>query len=447
MGESFFAQALRQAGSPEAMLAEFGSDAVNNLLQTWDAVARPEQRSDPDKKTTLWLAGRGFGKSFSLAGVIHQWVETGLYGRIAVVAPTSSDVRDTVVEGPAGIMAWAPKNHPHPRYQPSKRRITFWNGCKAYLFSAEEPQRFRGPQFHAAACDELAAWKRLQETWDMLQFCVRLGTHPRWAIATTPRPLAIIKELAKDPGVAVIKGSTYDNAANLAVAFLDEIRKKYEGTRLGRQEIHAEILDDNPGALWRMAQIESLRVKQAPELRRIGIGVDPAVSHDEHSNETGIVVGGVGTCFCKSSSGELHGFIFEDLSGIYSPAEWAKKIITAFSKHDADRIIAEVNNGGDLVEANLRAHEGHHVSIRTVHAAKGKHTRAEPIAALYEQGKVHHVGSLPRLEDQMTQWNPLMDSGSPDRLDALVHLLTDLMLGAGMGTASTREGPLRPRRI
>jgi phage terminase large subunit-like protein len=392
------------------------------------------------------VGGRGFGKSFSLAGEVHKWVESGRYGRIAVVAPTSSDVRDTVVEGPAGIMAWAPRNRPHPRYQPSKRRITFWNGTRAYLFSAEEPQRFRGPQFHAAACDELAAWKRLQETWDMLRFCVRLGDEPRWAIATTPRSLQIIKDLAADPANHVVRGSTYDNAQNLAASFLEDIKRKYEGTRLGRQEIYAEILDDNPGALWRMAQIDALRVKQMPELKRIGIGVDPAVSHDETSNETGIIVGGVGDCYCEGNK-ETHGFLFDDLSGIYSPAAWAKKIIDAYDEHDVDRVIPEVNNGGDLVEANLRANGGQRLAIRPVRASKGKYTRAEPVAALYEQGKVHHVGSLAKLEDQMTQWNPMLDSGSPDRLDAAVHLLTDLMLGHGGGSVRSSDGPILPRRI
>jgi len=454
MGQSLLARAVKGAGGAAALVEQLGPEAVDLLRQTWDAVARPEQRTHETKRTTLWLAGRGFGKSFAITGAVHRWVESGRYGRIAVVAPTASDVRDTVVQGESGILKWAPPHRPKPVYQPSKRRITFWNGAMAFLYSAEEPDRLRGPQFHAAACDELAAWRYLDDAWDMLRFCVRLGDAPRFAIATTPRPLTRIRELAKDPEVHVVRGSTYDNSANLSEDFIEEMRRKYENTRLGRQEIHAEILDDNPRALWRRSWIDASRMSRErferdirPKLLSVVVSVDPAVSTNEESDETGIVTVGAGPCVCGREPGRLHGFVLADSSGSYRPVEWAEATGIAYETWRANRVLAETNQGGDLVEANLRTcARTRELPFRGVHAKDGKRLRAEPVASLYEQGVVHHVGGFPALEDQMVEWDPLSQD-SPDRVDALTQALTDLLVQPAPATYRRHDKPvLRLRR-
>lgn len=452
MGLSLLARASLAAGGPEALIEKLGAERVQSLLNTWQAVARDEQRVHPTLPITLFLAGRGFGKSFSLSGAIHEWVDSGKYGRIHIVARTAADVRDVVIEGPSGLIAWAPRDREPPRYYSQKKRVTFWNGAQAFVFSAEEPDSLRGPQCHATACDELAAWKYMRECWDQIVMTTRLGNDPRKAIATTPRPLPLIKELVKRTDVHVIRGSTYDNAANLARPFLEELKKRYEGTRLGRQELRAEILDDNPNALWRAQDIEAKRVSadQVPDLIRIVIGVDPAMAdpqtveqHEEMPAETGIVVAGVGQCRCRGGEPELHAFVLEDLSDFYGPVEWARAIGTAYEGHGADRVVPETNQGGSLVTANVRANSGvRNIAVRGVHAKKNKRLRAEPVSGLSEQGKVHHVGTFPKLEDQLTQWDPITWSRSPDRLDAYTYALTDLML-----TSEPLEMPTRRPRV
>ncbi len=450
MGASLLDEALERVGSPEALVEalalHFSPETIGEMFKTWDVVARPEQRIHPDKLTTLWLAGRGFGKNFSLTGGINELVNLG-YRRIAIVAPTTTDLRDTVMEGPSGLLAWAPREHTPPNYEPSKRRVTFWNGAKGFLISAEEPARFRGPNFDAAVCDELAAWKRLNETWDMLRFCVRIG-RPRWLIGTTPRPLPIIKALARDPRNHVVRGSSYDNARNLAPEFLADIKERSEGTRLGRQEIHAEILDDNPNALWKLIDIESTRVRHAPELQRVAIAVDPATTKKKTSDRTGIISGGVALCSCKGPR-ELHAFILGDLSDRYKPKAWADAVIGEYDLRKADRVIAEVNQGGDLVEANLIANlpAGRHLPYTGVHATRGAVIRAEPPAALYEQHRVHHVGNFAELEDNLTQWDPMNEEHCPDDVAALVYLLTDLMLEPAPATYTRPTRPILPRRM
>lgn len=445
--QSLFARAIESAGGPEALLAQMGPDAIAVSMDTWEVRARPSQLMPAlsrDWRILLWLAGRGFGKTACLSGMAHALVERG-YGRLALVAPTAADVRDTVIEGDSGVLRWSPPHRARPTYEPSKRKVTFWNGATALCFSAEEPDRLRGVQFHGALCDEIAAWKYAQQTWDMLQFCLRLGAHPVVGVATTPRPIPLIKALVRDPRARIVKGTTYDNTSNLAESFLDNLRDQYEGTRLGRQEIGAEILEDNPSALWKASDIESSRRGRPMEFVRIVVGVDPAVSNNPKSCETGIVTCGVARCSCKGTP-ELHGFVLSDDSGMYSPAQWAQQVVRVYGETQADRVIAEINNGGALVESNLRASDGgDRVSYKGVHAAKGKQTRAEPIAALYEQGKIHHVGALPKLEDQLTSWNPIED-GSPDRLDALVWALTDLMLEGGTADFEPSEFELMPRR-
>jgi predicted phage terminase large subunit-like protein len=389
----------------------------------WRSKARPSQLP-PDGDWLGWLlmAGRGFGKTFSGAGWVNELVENRTAGRIALVAPTAADARDTMVEGQSGLLRMAPPWN-RPQYEPSKRRLTWSNGAIATTFSSEEADRLRGPEHDAAWADELAAWNEPQATWDMLMFGLRLGKRPRWLATTTPRPIKLLKELLTREGrdVVVTRGSTFENEANLAPTFLAAVRARYEGTRLGRQELNAELLSDMPGALWQLAWLDRDRVAATPDLRRIIVAIDPAVSNHEGSDETGIIVAGI--------AADKHVYVLDDLSGKYAPHEWASKAIAAYRKHRADRIIAEVNNGGAMVEATIRALD-HRVSFKAVHASRGKVVRAEPIAALYEQRKVHHVGNFPVLEDQMCAFTSDFDRArvgySPDRVDALVWALTEL---------------------
>ena len=388
----------------------------------WRAKARPTQLP-PDGDWLGWLAmaGRGWGKTFTGAGWVGELVETGTAGRIALVAPTAADARDTMVEGQSGLLRMAPSWN-RPIYEPSKRRLTWPNGAIATTFSSEEADRLRGPEHDAAWADELAAWNEPQSAWDMLQFGLRIGKRPRWLATTTPRPIKLIKELLAREGkdVVVTRGSTFENEANLAATFLAAVRARYDGTRLGRQELNAEMLTDMPGALWQLDWLDRDRVTEVPDLRRIVVAIDPAVSNNEGSDETGIIVAGI--------SADKHIYVLDDLSGRYAPHEWATKAIGAYRAHKADRIIAEVNNGGAMVEATIRA-VNPMVSFKAVHASRGKVVRAEPIAALYEQRKVHHVGVFSTLEDQMCAFTSDFDRGragySPDRVDALVWALTE----------------------
>jgi phage terminase large subunit-like protein len=398
------------------------SRLAHSLEDSWASQARPEQLPPPGDWTTwLILAGRGFGKTRTGAEWVRALAEAATVSRIALVAATAADVRDVMVEGESGILSICP-NWFRPNYEPSKRRLTWPNGVMATMFSSEEPDRLRGPQQGAAWADELAAWRNLEETWSMLQFGMRLGRLPRTTITTTPKPLKILKELIKidDGSVAITRGSTYDNRANLAPAFFSQIVKQYEGTRLGRQELNAELLDDVQGALWNRDMIESRRHKESKNIvfRRIVVAVDPAVSVSETSDETGIIVAGV--------DDQDRGYVLEDLSGKYTPTEWASKTVVAYHRWVADRIVAEKNQGGAMVESTIRVIDPN-VPITLVHASRGKVARAEPISALYEQGRVHHVGMFSELEDQLCAFEP-GSTKSPDRLDALVWALTDLMM-------------------
>jgi phage terminase large subunit-like protein len=396
------------------------------LLYDWSFWARANQLPPPgDWRVWLLLAGRGFGKTRTGAEFVRSRVAARRARRFALVAPTAADARDVMVEGESGLLAVSPY-WDRPRYEPSRRRLTWSNGAIATLYSADEPDRLRGPQHDAAWCDELASW-RYPQAWDMLMFGLRVGSDPRVVVTTTPRPTPLLRAILQDPRVVVTRGSTYDNRANLAAAFLDQIITKYAGTHLGRQEIDAEILDDLPGALWNRSLIEASRARHAPQQRRIVVAIDPAAGSGEESDETGIIVAG------RDSRG--HGWVMADLSGHYRPLEWAQVATAAFHAHRADRIVAEVNNGGEMVATTLRVVDPN-LPITTVHASRGKAIRAEPVAALYEQGKVHHVGAFPRLEDQMC--NLARENGGSsevqhrrlarDRVDALVWALTDLMV-------------------
>jgi phage terminase large subunit-like protein len=376
----------------------------------WRDIARPAQLA-PDGDWTVWLysGGRGAGKSRAGAEWVHEQVQKGAR-RIALVGPTAGDVRDVMVEGESGILNCGPVR---PVYEPSKRRVTWPNGAIATTYSADEPDRLRGPQHDAAWCDEIAAW-RYPQAWDMLMLGLRLGTDPRVVATTTPKPVKLVRDLMAT--AVVTRSTTYDNLDNLAPTFREQILSRYEGTRLGRQELLAELLEDVPGALWTRDLIEKAR-GVAPDLSRIVVAIDPAVTSGEQSDATGIIVVG---------SIQNVGYVLEDLSGRFPPEQWANIAVDAYRRWEADRIVAEANNGGDLVASVLRA-VNPNVPVRLVRASRGKRARAEPVSALYEQGRIIHAGTFPELEDELCVWTPDTVE-SPDRMDAMVWGLTDLML-------------------
>jgi predicted phage terminase large subunit-like protein len=415
----------------DAELAKLSVEVRAHLRWHWPFWARPNQLEPPgDWRVWAAVAGRGFGKT----RLGSEWVRKvmcgttpmsgGRHHRMAIVAETAADARDVLVEGDSGILAVHPPAF-RPHYEPSKRRLTWPNGAMATLFNAVEPDQLRGPQHDAALCDEIAKWRYSRDTWDQLQFGLRLGNHPRVVVTTTPRPIPVLKEIMAAPDTVVTRGSTMDNAANLAPSFMKAIQDRYAGTRLGRQELDAEMLDDVPGALWTRAMIDATRVRHAPALRRVVVSVDPSGTRgDGGGDDIGIVVAGVGT--------DGRGYVFEDCSCQMSPEGWARVAVNAYERHGADRIIAETNFGGDMVRA-LLATAAPNVPFKAVTASRGKIARAEPVAALYEQGRVSHVGGLPQLEDQMVAMTPagyMGEGRSPDRADALVWALTELMVGA-----------------
>jgi len=420
------------------ILDELTDKQIQQLKFAWQFWARPSQLP-PDGDWQVWLvmAGRGFGKTRIGAEWVRDEVESGRRKRIALVGRTAADVRDVMIEGESGIMACCPPWFT-PIYEPSKRRVVWPNGAIATVHSGDEPNLLRGPQHDGFWCDELAAF-RYRDAWDMLLLGLRLGADPRGVVTTTPRPKAVVRELTKDSTCVVTRGSTYDNAANLAPSFLSRIVSRYEGTSLGRQELYAELLDDMPGALWTRGLIDANRVAQAPGLRRIVVGVDPAISNTGDSDYTGIVVCAIGQ--------DGHGYVLEDRSIRGTPEQWASRAVAAYHDHKADRIVAEKNQGGDMVESTIR-HVDPNVAYRGVHASKGKLPRAEPISALYEQGRCHHVGVFAGLEEEMCNYVPGAEK-SPDRMDAAVWAFTELFdFGAilaapvGMGDGSTYRGHL-----
>jgi predicted phage terminase large subunit-like protein len=390
------------------------NEEAAQLRYMWEFWARPEQLAPPDP-WSIWLikAGRGWGKT----RVGAEWVRhmKDSVGRIALIGPTAADVRDVMVDGDSGIIPISPP-WDKPEYQPSKRRVVWQNGSVAYMYSADEPERLRGPQHGAAWCDEAGSW-RYPDTWDMMMFGLRLGKNPKVAVTTTPRPTPMLKQIQSAPNVVITRGTTYENRANLAASFFDSIITKYEGTRLGRQELEGHDLDDSPGAMWNRDQIDKFRIRKALEMVRIVVAIDPAVTSKDDSDETGIVVVG------KDEFG--HAYVLEDCSIKGTPDEWGRAAIQAMNRHQADRIVAEVNQGGDMVRYVLETIDKN-VPVKMVRASRGKVSRAEPVSALYEQGKVHHVGVFHKLEDQMCTWEPGMPS--PDRMDAMVWGMTELML-------------------
>lgn len=375
---------------------------------------RPEQVAPPgDWRTWLIMAGRGFGKTLAGASDLARYGLDHPGSRLAIVARTYADVRDTCIEGESGLLSCLPPGA-LLNWNRSLGELFLHNGTRYKAFSADEPDRMRGPQHHRAWLDELASWERDRDAFDQVQFGLRLGSDPRCVVTTTPRPTKLIRELIEGTTTAVTRGTTYDNAANLAPAFLQQIIGRYEGTRLGRQELAGEVLDDIPGALWSYAMFDERR--PAPDLVKVVVAIDPAASAGDESDETGIVVAGKGV--------DGNGYVLADRSCRLSPLGWARRAVAAYDEFAGGRIVAEVNNGGDMVEAVLRTVRPG-IPYTKVHATRGKQIRAEPVAALYEQGKVFHVEQFTELEDQLVSWTP--ESGtSPDRLDALVWALSFL---------------------
>ena len=432
------ADTLRElpAARVKELFDELGPRKVDELKHDWNFWARDNQLEPDGSDWNTWFinAGRGFGKTRSGVEWVRENVKRGTK-RIAAVASTNSDIERVMVKGESGFLTvcwkgdktFAGKKLGFPDWSPTKRTLTWDNGAQVQFFSAEEPERLRGPQFELAWCDETAAWNKDMDTWSMLQFCMRLGKHPRIMVTTTPKPTKLIRQILKDPKTVVTTGSTFDNSANLAGTYLTAVKEQYEGTRLGRQELYAEVLEEAQGALWTTAMLDEASVKHeaVPDLSRIVVALDPAVTSNAESDMTGIVVAGI----------DVNGvaYVLGDYTDRLSPQGWASKAIELYHQHQADRIVAEVNQGGDMVKTTIHG-EDETVPYKAVRASRGKFARAEPISALYERGLVKHVSnppdgaSLNELETQMRTWEPLGSIGSPDRLDALVWAITDLSL-------------------
>lgn len=444
------------ASLPEAKRNELTKSLTDaeafELLYRWDFWARPNQLAPSgDWVTWIVLAGRGFGKTRCGCEWVRSQVcggtplEKGQASRIALVAETAADARDVIVEGESGLLSIHPPDF-RPHYEPSKRRLTWPNGAIATLYNAVEPDQLRGPQHDLALCDELAKWKYGKATWDNLQFGLRLGDNPRQAITTTPRPIPLIKEILADRNTVITRGSTYENRANLPPKFFDQIVAKYEGTRIGRQELRGEILDDVPGALWTRENLDKNREdsEKLPKMQRIVVGIDPQaktsttdIAQIEESAETGIICAGLGY--------DGRGYVMADYSCRASPFGWASRAMECFDDNEADMFIAEINQGGAMVEYTLRSVRPA-APIKTVHASRGKVTRADPIAALYEQNRISHVGDLDILEDQMMLFTTHgMEAGTTgDRVDAMVWALTELFWNLIYG--QVKVDPSKPKR-
>lgn len=417
-------------GRRAAVLERVPPRRRRRLLTDWRMLARPEQLPPPgDWAVWLILAGRGFGKTRAGAEWVTARARAHAGARIALVGATAQDALAVMLDGESGLKAVAPAGF-RPEWRPSRRQLIWPNGSQAMLLSADEPDRLRGPQFHFAWGDELAAWAKPKAAFDNLRLGLRLGERPRMVVTTTPRPLPFLKALAGAPDTVVTRGSTFDNRANLPPAFLADMTAAYAGTALGRQEMMGELLDAREGALWSRDLLDGVREAEAPELVRVVVAVDPPAG----PGGCGIVVAGL------DGQGLAH--VLADASLVdAAPETWAKAVVAAFHRHAADRIIVETNNGGAMVPAMLRA-VGANLPIRDVRASRGKSARAEPVAALYARGRVRHAGLFAELEDELCG---LMAGGgyvgpgtSPDRADALVWALTELMLADGQRAPGIR---------
>lgn len=419
--------ALSGLGELAAFLRQLRPEMRTFLKHFWPMTARPDQRPPPgDWSVWLVMGGRGAGKTRTGA----EWVRGLVFGReagggppagrIALVGETYADVRDVMVEGVSGLLAVHPPGE-RPVWTPSRRRLEWPNGAVAHAYSAEDPEGLRGPQFDAAWADEIAKWRYADATFDMLQFGLRLGARPRQVVTTTPRPVPVLRRLMGAGSTAVTRARTADNAENLAAGFLERLTGVYGGTRLGRQELDGELIEDRPDALWTRAEIEAVRIPGRPALSRIVVAVDPPASARRTSDACGIVAAGL------DGDGRVVVIADESCRGA-RPETWARRAVDLFHRLEADRIVAEVNQGGDMVAAVLRQVDPA-VPVATVRATRGKWVRAEPVAALYARGRVRHAGHFPELEDEMADFGTdgLSGGRSPDRLDALVWAVTALM--------------------
>jgi phage terminase large subunit-like protein len=411
----------------------FSAAELARLLQDWEFVARRDQwppaLADNGLPWRVWLilGGRGAGKTRAGA----EWVKGLALGRpqfcarpvarIALVGETAADVRDVMIEGVSGLLAIHGRRE-RPRWESSRRRLLWDTGVVAQAFSAEDPESLRGPQFHAAWCDELAKWRYARETWDMLQFGLRLGDWPRQLVTTTPRPIPLLKELIAHPATALTRALTRENAANLAPSFLESVVAQYAGTRLGRQELDGEIVDERKDALWTRDMVEAARVADAPAMARLVVAVDPPATSGKRADSCGIVAAGM------DAQGVVH-VLADATEQAARPAQWARAAIALYHKLSADALVAEVNQGGEMVRAVLNEADPS-APVTMVRATRGKYLRAAPVAQLYEQGRVKHVGAFPALEDEMCDFglDGLSSGRSPDRLDALVWAVTALAL-------------------
>lgn len=392
-------------------------------LYDWTGWIARDNQLPPDGEWIHWLllAGRGFGKTRTGAETVRDWIRQG-YRYVNLIGATANDVRSIMVEGESGILAICPKDE-RPVFKAHISKLVWPNGAETLLFSAEEPERLRGKQSDKGWADEICSWK-YKESWDQFKFGLRLGNKPQVVISTTPKPGDLLRSIVNDPSTVITRGSTLDNSDNLAKAFISTIIKKYEGTRLGRQELYAEVLEDVQGALWVRSNFDENRVEYVPELRRIVVSIDPSGARsedDENADSIGIIVAGLGY--------NGRGYILADYTCKGSPAMWGRRAVEAYYKYDANIIIAERNFGGAMVEHVIRTTD-QNVPYKDVTASRGKSVRAEPIAALYEQNRVSHIAGLDLLEDQLMAFtsNGYLGAGSPDRADSLVWALSELML-------------------
>lgn len=413
-----------------ALLSDLTPAECRAFAREWWAFARDDQMPPAGTDWTTWLmmGGRGAGKTRAGA----EWVRglaLGLVGiaeapvgRIALVGETADDARHVMVEGVSGLLA-VHRREERPAWLPSLRKLEWPNGAVAQLFSAEDPDALRGPQFHAAWCDEIGKWKLGEAAWDNLQFALRLGQRPRQVATTTPRPTALVRRLLADPLTAVSRATTRMNRFNLAPAFLETVVGRYAGTRLGRQELEGELIEDRADALWSRGLIEAARAAAAPPLARVVVAVDPPASSGRRADACGIVAAGV--------DAEGAAWVLEDATlPSARPQDWAAAAAALYHRLEADALVVETNQGGEMVAAVIREVDAS-VPVTSVRATRGKYLRAEPVAALYAQGRVRHAGTFPALEDEMADFGPggLSSGRSPDRLDALVWALTHLLLG------------------
>lgn len=436
--------ALAATGRLDELLDGISARELERLLADWEFSARRDQWPPPAAQGggpwRCWLAlgGRGAGKTRAGA----EWVKGLALGRpqfapaplprIALVGETLADVREVMIDGASGLLATHRRSE-RPVWEATRRRLVWANGAVAQAFSAEDPESLRGPQFFAAWCDELAKWRYAKETWDMLQFALRLGDWPRQLVTTTPRPLPLLKQILADPTTAVTRAKTSENAAHLAPSFLETVLGRYGGTRLGRQELDGEIVEERADALWSRDMLESLRVAAAPALARIVVAVDPPASSGKRADNCGIVAAGI------CSAGVVHVLADATLAAA-RPAHWARAAIGLYHKLAADALVAEANQGGEMVQAVLTEADPA-VPVTLTRATRGKYLRAAPAAQLYEQGRVRHVGAFPELEDEMCDFGPngLSSGRSPDRLDALVWAITALALTPKAGEPRVRR--------